>query len=195
MAKRKLTKKEHLYLAAHQVAVELCLMHELKKPLTGVCAIIEHDKLVFKLIWDCKIEPLVESGTLEGRLAFPDQETKDTLFFVFEQVGSEPEPVAEAAEGPEEPEEVGEDILQPVDNTAQLPTEPFFGYRKTKDMGFLSISLSDPVTKFAVRYPLSVCPEFVNFANPDCHMCSSSRGFLKSPGTTSRTLSSAPFRL
>jgi protein kinase C substrate 80K-H len=149
-------KKEHLQLAAHQTAVELCLMHELKKPLTDVCDIVEHDKSVFRMIWKCKIEPAAEnSGSLDGRLTFPNKPAKDTLFFVFEQVGREVAPEAEAAS---EETVVEEEDLEAIEEMEMedVANQPFFGIQATRDTGFLSISLDDPATKFAVSISFRV---------------------------------------
>jgi hypothetical protein len=154
MAKRKLFKKKHLHLAAHQAVVELCLMHELKKPLTDACKIIEHEKSIFKLIWQCKVEPPDESEKLDGRLAFPDKEARDTLFFVFEQVGSNSEPPS-STEVAEETEAVDKDNGGDIYNAAIPHSTPFFGCSEAQDMGFLSISLDDSVIKFAVCRPLT----------------------------------------
>lgn len=158
MSRRKLTEKGHLQLAAHQTAVELCLMQALNKPLTDVCQVLEHDKTVFKMIWKCRIQPGEDKGKLDSALVFPNKETKDALFFVFEQIGKPAEPAASAEESPaaeetaEEMEAVEEEeALEKVNGSAKPANElPFFGYREPRDDGFLSISLNDPATKFAV---------------------------------------------
>lgn len=165
MSNRKLVKKEHLQLAAHQTAVELCLMHELNKPLARVCDIIEHEKSVFKMIWKCKIQPVEDSGSLAGRLVFSSKDHKDTLFYVFEQVGRDPEPEPEATsskeasseEAAEDAEAIEEEGLEEIEEQPrQSPGLPFFGIQKVRDMGFLSITLNDPATKFAVSFPPSL---------------------------------------
>ncbi|KAL1986805.1 hypothetical protein VTN96DRAFT_5458 [Rasamsonia emersonii] len=156
VSNRKLVKKEYLHLAAHQTAVELCLMHELNKPLTRVCDIIEHEKSVFKMIWKCKIQPTEDSGSLTGRLVFANQSHKDTLYYVFEQVGRDPEPEPEAAskeasseEAAEDADAVEEEQPEEVEQPRRSPGLPFFGIQKVRDTGFMSITLNDPATKFA----------------------------------------------
>ncbi|KAL2012742.1 hypothetical protein VTN00DRAFT_267 [Thermoascus crustaceus] len=163
MSRRKLTEKGHLHLAAHQTAVELCLMQALNKPLTDVCQVLEHDKTVFKMIWKCRIQPGEDKGKLDSALVFPNKETKEALFFVFEQIGKPAEPAASAEESPaveetaEEMEAVDEEeALENANGSAKPANElPFFGYRDPRDDGFLSISLNDPATKFAFLKRLS----------------------------------------
>ncbi|RHZ67903.1 uncharacterized protein CDV56_104749 [Aspergillus thermomutatus] len=157
MLKRKLTKKGHLHLAAHQAAVELCLMHALKKPLTRICDVVEHEKPVFKLIWQCKIEPKAESQWGES-LIYPDGEAKDVLVYIFEQIGGRAETTAAPEVAEEEVQEDAEtaEYEEPVEeSTSKAHTPPFFGYRSVQDKGFLSLSLNDPETKFAFLKRLS----------------------------------------
>ncbi|EAW11823.1 mitochondrial 54S ribosomal mL50 protein [Aspergillus clavatus NRRL 1] len=149
MLKKKLTKKGHIYLAAHQAAVELCLMHALKKPLASICDVAAHEKPVFKLIWKCKIDPNAKTQWEES-LVYPDNEAKDALVYIFEQIGGQ----AEAAVAPEtSAEEVQEDAVdyeEGVEGVASNNTIPlFFGYRTVPDKGFLSLPLSDADVKFA----------------------------------------------
>ncbi|EAW19434.1 mitochondrial 54S ribosomal mL50 protein [Aspergillus fischeri NRRL 181] len=155
MLKKKLTKEGHLHLAAHQAAVEICLMHALKKPLTKICDVVEHEKPVFKLIWKCKIDPNAESQWGQS-LVYPDDESKDVLVYIFEQIGGGADttatPAEEEVQEDAETEELGESV---GDSISQAPTPPFFGYRSVQDKGFLSLSLNDPETKFAFLKRLS----------------------------------------
>ncbi|KAF7589865.1 hypothetical protein BBP40_003577 [Aspergillus hancockii] len=145
MLKKKVTKKGHLSLAAHQAAVEISLMHTLNKPLSKVCDVVEHDKSVFKLIWKCKIQPNA-NGQWSEAVAYPNKEAEKALTYIFEQIGSQPEPAVaeEAAEEAIEASEFHESA--PEWNNSSLP---FFGYADVRDKGFLSLPLSDPATKFA----------------------------------------------
>jgi hypothetical protein len=149
MLKKKVTKKGHLSLAAHQAAVEVCLMHTLNKPLSKVCDVVEHDKSVFKMIWKSKIQPSA-NGQWSGAVAYPNKEAEKALIYIFEQVGSQPQPAVpeEAAEETAEASEASEfEESAPEWNAS---TAPFFGYADVRDKGFLSLPLSDPATKFAV---------------------------------------------
>ncbi|KAB8075323.1 ribosomal subunit 39S-domain-containing protein, partial [Aspergillus leporis] len=148
MLKKKVTKKGHLSLAAHQAAVEVCLMHTLNKPLSKVCDVVEHDKSVFKMIWKSKIQPSA-NGQWSGAVAYPNKEAEKALIYIFEQVGSQPQPAVpeEAAEETAEASEASEfEESAPEWNAS---TAPFFGYADVRDKGFLSLPLSDPATKFA----------------------------------------------
>lgn len=142
-----------MLIAAHQTAVELCLLHELKKPLTDACDVLEHDYSIFKMITATKIQPAEANGTLDGRLSFPGDEAKNTLLFVFEQLGRNIEPESEAdVEAAMETEEAAElEDDEVADAIVDIPSGPFFGQTVApQNSGFLSISLADPSVKFAV---------------------------------------------
>ncbi|RAL15648.1 mitochondrial 54S ribosomal mL50 protein [Aspergillus homomorphus CBS 101889] len=144
---KKITKKELLSLAAHQAVVELCLMHKLGKPLTSICEVVEHDKLIFKMIWKTKIVPS-SNGQWSEALEYPNKQAEEALVYIFKQIGAE-----EAAETVEATEQV-EETEEPLDElTEDLDTEQsklaFCGYQKPRDNGHLSLSLNDPATKFA----------------------------------------------
>jgi hypothetical protein len=143
-----------LYTAAHQTAVEVCLMRELKKPLTDICQILEHENVVFEQIWRCKINP-VDGSNMDDQLVFPNQQAKDMLFFVFEQVGSQIEPLASTQMSENTETEDFNDSTGELDENHKSDPHPFFGYPKPLDIGFLSMPLKDPSTKFAVRLPLN----------------------------------------
>ncbi|KAL2860908.1 mitochondrial 54S ribosomal mL50 protein [Aspergillus lucknowensis] len=145
---RRLTKLGHVSLAAHQTAVELCLMHLLKKPLTSICDVAEHEKPVFKLIWNCKIQP--KSNTeWDSALVYPDKETEDALIYIFEQIGGAQQAAPEANAAAEDAEAAELEDTQDRDSAQEPRSIPFFGYKYAKDRGFLALSLNDPVTKFA----------------------------------------------
>ncbi|ODM17172.1 hypothetical protein SI65_07571 [Aspergillus cristatus] len=152
MLKQKLTKREHLYLAAHQTAVELCLLHALKKPLSSIYAVAEHDKSVFKMIWKCKIQPGA-NGEWDGVLAYPNKQTEAALVYIFEQIGGQPEAaIAEAAGETEQAEAEAEAPAEELDEDTYVSETlglPFFGYQDVRDKGFLSLALNDPAAKFA----------------------------------------------
>ncbi|KAL6234667.1 hypothetical protein BDW75DRAFT_240883 [Aspergillus navahoensis] len=142
---RRLTKPSHLALAAHQTTVELCLMHFLNKPLTSVCEVVEHEEPILKMIQDCKIRP--KSGW-DSALEYPNKETEDALVFVFKQIGAQEAEPAEAIEATETTETAETEV--PVGDSAERVKEiPFSGDKDVNDKGYLTMSLSDPATKFA----------------------------------------------
>ena len=160
MVKKKLRTQGHVHLAAHQTAVELCLLHALKKPLTGICDVVEHDEEVFKMIWETKIQPGA-NGQWDGVLEYPSKEAESALVYIFEQIGGQSEPVAAEATGEasseaentaEDASEASPEFEEPVQETVSQPQGPFFGYADVSDTGFLSLSLNDPATKFAVCF-------------------------------------------
>jgi len=153
MSKRKLVTREHINMAAHQTAVELSLMYELKKPLAYMCAITEQEEEVIECILQCSISVPADAnstGSLEGWLAFPNQRGKDLLHSVFKQIGRDAV-VAEAAsleepvqEGPHYPTSVGSSVAEAE------PAEQNVAASGVYDMGCLSVPLIDPEVKFAV---------------------------------------------
>lgn len=161
MPKKKVTKRGQLDLAAHQAAVELCLLYALKKPLASICDVVEHDKSVFKMIWKCKIQPSV-NGQWDGVLVYPNKETESALIYIFEQIGGQSETAAAEAAGETEAEveNAAEEEFDPSefeDPRMEYASEeglPFFGYQGVRDRGFMSLALSDPAAKFAVRHPV-----------------------------------------
>lgn len=152
MLKQKLTKREHIYLAAHQTAIELCLLHALKKPLASIYNVVKHDKSVFKMIWKCKIQPGA-NGQWEG-VVYPNKQTETALVYIFEQIGGQPEgAVAEVAGETEQAEAEAEASAEELDEGAYVSETsgvPFFGYQDVRDKGFLSLTFNDPAVKFAV---------------------------------------------
>lgn len=145
------TKRGHLNLAAHQAAVEIALLYALKKPLTSICDVVEHDKSVFKMLWKCKIQP--GANGWDGAVVYPNKETETALAFIFEQIGSQPDVVAEgtaeAGVAVDESESVDADVEAPFELEEATSSLPFFGYSDVRDRGFLSLPL-DESTKFAV---------------------------------------------
>lgn len=124
------------------------------------------------MIWDmikqCRIS--------EGSLKFPNNETKETLFFVFNQLGETPDAQTEAAvettEQPEaeatadtteqlEAEAVAEEELE-VEEVAKVEepqgiVDAVYSYalkakRAPGHEGYLQFSLADPAVKFAVSH-------------------------------------------
>ncbi|KAL3463163.1 ribosomal subunit 39S-domain-containing protein [Aspergillus heterothallicus] len=188
---RRLTKPGQLSLAAHQSAVELCLMHTLKKPLTNVCDVVEHEQAVFKLIWNCKIQPKLTSQW-ESAVVFPDKETEDALVYIFKQIGEVQEAgeqEAAAGEAPETSEdaelaEIAEieaaefEVAKAEDAIPRPPTQPFFGHQDAKDQGFLDLSLEDPATKFAFLKRFSQLTGHF-FPDPVIHQISSVQQVIK----------------
>lgn len=155
MLKKKLTRKLHLSLAAHQAAVEVCLLQSLNKPLTSACEVVEHDKSVYELIRKCEIRP-TETGGLKDALVYPDQETQTALEYIFQQLGGQTEAAAVEQE-PREAGEAGEATEAPeVDEGAsqmKAPNPPFFNFGHLRRKGFMELSLNDPEVKFAVSSP------------------------------------------
>lgn len=108
--------------AAHQAAVEICLLQLLGKPLTSICQVNRHNTQIREMIESCTVQP---SATQGWEIKFPDEQTKEALVFVFNQIGGEQEAKIESTDF--------------VKRDRQVEVEP---YR--------SLSLADPELKFAV---------------------------------------------
>ncbi|CAI7604602.1 hypothetical protein N7533_008826 [Penicillium manginii] len=113
--------------AAHQTAVEICLLHLLGKPLESICQVNRHNTQIREMIESCTVQP---SETQGWEIKFPDQQTKEALVFVFNQIGGEEAAQIESTEF--------------VKRDRQVETEP---YRL--------LSLVDPKIKFAYIKRLS----------------------------------------
>lgn len=119
--------------------------------------------MIWKMIRECQIK--------DGNLKFPNEKTKETLFFVFNQLGETPEvqteTTAEATEAAVdvteqlEAEAVADEEFE-VEEVAEVE-EPqgivdavhSFALKHTKapkDEGYLQFSLADPAIKFAVGF-------------------------------------------
>ncbi|PLB54264.1 hypothetical protein P170DRAFT_431892 [Aspergillus steynii IBT 23096] len=180
MLKKKLTKKHHLHLAAHQAAVEICLLHSLNKPLTSACKVLDHDKSVYDLIRKCEIEPK-EAGELKEALVYPDQETQNALEYIFEQIGGQTEAAAVGQESLEADEtttapEVDEGVSQ--GSGLRTPDSPFFDFGHLRQKGFLGLPLNDPMTKFAFLKRFSQLSGHY-FPDPAVHSISSIKQALQ----------------
>ncbi|KAE8152531.1 ribosomal subunit 39S-domain-containing protein [Aspergillus avenaceus] len=140
-SKKRLTKPNHHALAAHQAAVEICLMQSLNKPLASVCDVVEHQEPIFDLLWKCRIKPA--DGQWNGALVYPDEKAEQVLAYVFEQIGSQAQ-TESAAEDAAEADEAEPETVDP-----EAPRSLFFNKAHVRDKGYLRLSLADPATKFA----------------------------------------------
>ncbi|KAJ5092110.1 hypothetical protein NUU61_006980 [Penicillium alfredii] len=116
--------------AAHQAAVELCLLRMLKKQhLTTICDISQHHRKIRSMIRQCRVDGS-PGCQWENALRFPDQRTMDVLIFVFMQIA---------------PGARGEKWLRRMGRSA-----PFIMDKKSPITdGFRSLPLTDFNTKFA----------------------------------------------
>ncbi|KAJ5082099.1 hypothetical protein N7532_011142 [Penicillium argentinense] len=70
--------------AAHQTAVEICLLQLLGKDLTSICHVDHHNEQIRVMLEKCTVQA-TETGQWE--IKFPDAQTKEALVFVFNQIG------------------------------------------------------------------------------------------------------------
>lgn len=168
VSRKRASESAHFRSAAHSVAIELSLLHELKKPLSLACDVSRHDEQIWKMIKNCQIE--------NGTLTFPKEKTKEALFFVFNQLGESPESQTEAAaEAVEQTEaEATVDTTENLEAEAVAEEELEFEEAAESEQpsgivdavysyaleakepphhkGYLDFSLADPAVKFAVSY-------------------------------------------
>lgn len=128
-------------------------MHSLDKPLTRVCDVVEHEKAVFNLILNCKIQP---SSQWNSALECPDKETEEALVYIFQQIGAQDEPTQPEEAAEEDVESAETEEVEEFQAAAPSKKLAFFGYPDVKDKGYLSLSLADPATKFAVSLARSI---------------------------------------
>lgn len=108
--------------ASYQAAVEICLLHLLGKPLTSICDVKRHNPQIRQMLESCTVQPSGEKG---WDIMFPDEKTKETLVFVFNQIGGKSN---------------GE-----IKSTGFVERD-----RKDVTQLYRSLSLDDPNIKFAV---------------------------------------------
>lgn len=122
-------------------------MHSLDKPLARVCDVVEHEKAVFELMLNCKIQP---NGQWNSALEYPDKETEEALVYIFQQIGGQNESTQPEEAAEEDVENAETEEIEEVEAAGPPKKFAFFGYRDVKDKGYLSLSLADPAIKFAV---------------------------------------------
>lgn len=136
--------------------------------------------MIWEMIRECQINLSSNAASLDDVLNFPNKEAKDTLVFVFNQLGEIPEAQTEATvEATEQPEaelkaEVAADVTEQLESQAVIEEEivaeeaaeteeapeiddAVFSYALEAETapeheGYLGFSLADPAVKFAVSY-------------------------------------------
>ncbi|RJE27358.1 Ribosomal subunit 39S [Aspergillus sclerotialis] len=135
LPERKFSKSSKVAPAAHQAAVEISMMRMLKKPLTNICDVTDHDPAILEMIMACRIQP---SDSWKSTIKFPDQRTKEALIYVFDQLGPQAKK-QKAKEANEENAEVESEI------DGKLKQE----YNTTRKGGSQALALKNPLIKFA----------------------------------------------
>ncbi|EED21669.1 conserved hypothetical protein [Talaromyces stipitatus ATCC 10500] len=166
ISRQKALTSAHFRSAAQSVAIELSLLHELKKPLSLACDVPRHDEMIWEMIQKCQINKSSSTTSLDAILKFPNKEIKDTLLFVFNQLGeipeAQPEATVEATEQPETEElkteaavkeEIEAEEVAEVEEPQEIDDAVYSYALKAKTApeheGYLKFSLSDPDVKFA----------------------------------------------
>jgi hypothetical protein len=143
--------------AAHSVAVELSILHELNKPLSAALEATEHAKMVWTMIRKCRINP--DAKSLDDALIYPkDPQPKKILLFVFNQLGEQTQEPPSSAEA-----KLAAKFNQPASKShaVKISVEP-------KDKGYLSFPLTDTAVRFTVSSHLLSNLKQKNKANYDC---------------------------
>lgn len=138
LTRSKARTKQHVRAAAHSVAVELCILHELKKPLEAALEATEHAKMIWNMMRKCRINP--DAKSLDGALIY-QKEHKKILRFVFKQLGEQSqEQPSDSAEA-----KAAAKFHQPKSKShaVKISVEP-------EDKGYLSFPLTDPAVRFTV---------------------------------------------
>ncbi|CRG89792.1 hypothetical protein PISL3812_06831 [Talaromyces islandicus] len=137
LTRSKATTKQHVRCAAHSAAVELCILHELKKPLEAVFEATQHAKIIYRAMMKCRINP--DAQSLDDALIYPKHpDAKKTLHFVFEQLGSQTEEPPTSAE-----EKRAAKFSQPASKSYAVKSG-----HEPADKGYLSFPLTDAAVRF-----------------------------------------------
>ena len=137
LPERKFSKASKVAPSAHQAAVEISMMRMLKKPLTDICDVTDHDPAILEMIMACRIKP---SDSWKSTIKFPNQRTKEALIYVFDQLG---------------PKEKKQKMKGAKEKTTKVESE--IGrkleeeYNTTRKGGSQALVLKNPLIKFAVR--------------------------------------------
>jgi hypothetical protein len=153
---RKARENVHFLTAAQSVVVELCILHELKKPLLLACEIPQHHKSIWELIQKCKIKAYGKTS-LDNMIRFTTPKIRNDLLFVFNQLEESQlqEPI-KAAEVPEKAAEVSaEEDIEVDESDSRVQDDAVYSLAlkakiEPSHQGYLDFPLTDPAVKFAV---------------------------------------------
>jgi hypothetical protein len=127
--------------AAHMAAIEICLLRKLAKPVSSACHVQEHNEEIQRLLLECRVDSSAATADWGSAVVFPNEEAKDALVYVFEQIGS-----LENEQNAEQPQQKQEQPGSKEEMNAHL-----FGRDNTKELSFTS-----PSIRFAVRFLASL---------------------------------------
>lgn len=135
MPGKKLTSRDEITAALHLVMVELSLLRQLDKPLSVIpYLLLSHSQELYSVITKIQVEPSADK--ISANLSFPDAQAKQDLFAAVKRSETK------MAKSQRRALATGKNIKPPmfVRGTLVPPT----------NLDFLSISLENPETKFAV---------------------------------------------
>lgn len=140
MSKTKLKTQDEFAAALHQTMLEISLLKELDKPLSMISDLNLYNFNEYSIISRTEINPSADRSS--AVLSFPDDQAKETLLAVLQRSvkGKNDEQGAEAEQGAKVKRTPKRPAKSKSNTTISPPT----------NLSFLSISLEDPETKFAV---------------------------------------------
>jgi hypothetical protein len=151
----KLTNRDEIVAALHQVMVELALLQELDKPLTMISNLDAYGFDEYSIISRTEINPSTDGS--RAVLSFPDAQAKETLVAAFQRSEEEgrlqQETTAVEAEEEFNSESAVNDTEAIAEPAANADSEVTLA--PPTNLNFLSINLEDPQTKFAVSLLLN----------------------------------------
>ncbi|KAK2765214.1 hypothetical protein FQN54_008913 [Arachnomyces sp. PD_36] len=174
MAVEKVVGRNQITAALNQVMVELCLLRELELPLSTISEIQPYTSEERMIFGQVKIEPSADNST--ATLSFPDAQSRETLVaalqssqVVEEEVTTETQEMLDSENAPNGAEEVSAQSQEIIDNENVAEKAETTPLAPPKDTGFVSLSLNDPQTKFAV---LKRTSQITGHRIPDNHISS-----------------------
>ena len=146
MSETKLTSRDEIVAALHQIMVEMSILQELKKPLTAISDLHIYDFEELSIISRAEVNPSEDKSA--AVLSFADAEAKEKIFSAFERSEEtkkfQQESLAAEAEAEQDSESDAHNAEENATLTSDISLEP------PTNLNFLSITLEDPKTKFAV---------------------------------------------
>lgn len=121
--------------AAHMAAIEICLLRKLAKPVSSACHVQEHNEEIQRLLLECRVDSSAATADWGSAVVFPNEEARDALVYVFEQIGN-----LENEQNAEQPQ-------QEQPGSKEEMNAHLFGRDTTKELSFTS-----PSIRFAVRF-------------------------------------------
>lgn len=135
--------------AAHQAAVELCMLHKIKKPLTSITESVggQYPEQISKMIMDCKVK---SDTDWENAIVFPNMRVQHALLHAFKHHVPGSRYRSLSTDKILQKAGVNLDDPQTKSQDKQMELE----HKMASSAGdYTTLEFRDPEVKFAVRFP------------------------------------------